>query len=158
LRPQVVVTFDPVGGYRHPDHIAIHQATVKAFYAAGDPASYPGEDPPYHPLKLYYHTFPRRWLSWAVHLMPLFGQDPGHFGLNGDIDLLVLAKDSFPVHARVDYRAVQSIKKKPACHASQSSMGTSSLSPVGFSPGNRCRSFCALTAGTRSARSASVRW
>ena len=24
LRPQVVLTFDPIGGYRHPDHIAIH--------------------------------------------------------------------------------------------------------------------------------------
>ena len=37
IRPQVVVTHDPIGGYRHPDHIAVHNATVKAFYAAGDP-------------------------------------------------------------------------------------------------------------------------
>ena len=46
IRPQVVVTFDPIGGYRHPDHIAIHQATVKAFYAAGDPAVYPAKSRP----------------------------------------------------------------------------------------------------------------
>ena len=31
LKPQVVITFDPIGGYRHPDHIAIQKATVKAF-------------------------------------------------------------------------------------------------------------------------------
>ena len=31
LRPGVVATFDPLGGYRHPDHIAVHNATVKAF-------------------------------------------------------------------------------------------------------------------------------
>ena len=30
LRPQVVITFDPIGGYRHPDHIAIQKATEKA--------------------------------------------------------------------------------------------------------------------------------
>jgi len=127
LRPQVVVTFDPVGGYRHPDHIAIHQATVRAFYAAGDPDAYPGEDPPFQPQKLYYHTFPRKWLSWAVRLMPLFGKDPRRFGVNQDIDLLALTRDTFPVHARVDYRAVQSLKEEAsACHASQSSMGTSS--------------------------------
>ncbi len=31
VQPQVVLTFDPIGGYRHPDHIAIHKATVQAF-------------------------------------------------------------------------------------------------------------------------------
>ena len=34
LRPQVVLTFDPIGGYKHPDHIAIHKATVQAFELA----------------------------------------------------------------------------------------------------------------------------
>ncbi len=41
LRPQVVITFDPIGGYHHPDHIACHNATRLAFEAAGDPARYP---------------------------------------------------------------------------------------------------------------------
>jgi LmbE family N-acetylglucosaminyl deacetylase len=36
LKPQIVLTFDPIGGYRHPDHIAIQKATEKAFYAASD--------------------------------------------------------------------------------------------------------------------------
>ena len=46
LKPQVVLTFDPVGGYHHPDHIMIHNATVKAFHAAGDPAQYPDKGEP----------------------------------------------------------------------------------------------------------------
>ncbi len=37
LRPQVVVTHDPIGGYKHPDHIAMHRATVRAFELASDP-------------------------------------------------------------------------------------------------------------------------
>ena len=36
LKPDVVLTFDPIGGYRHPDHIAIQQATVKAFENANN--------------------------------------------------------------------------------------------------------------------------
>jgi LmbE family N-acetylglucosaminyl deacetylase len=126
LRPQVVLTFDPIGGYRHPDHIAIHQATVKAFYAAGDPQQYPAQGAPYQPEKLYYHTFPRGWLSWMVRLMPLFGKDPRHFGQNGDIDLLELTGESFPVHARINYKEVARQKEAAtACHASQGGMGSS---------------------------------
>jgi LmbE family N-acetylglucosaminyl deacetylase len=127
LRPQVVITFDPIGGYRHPDHIAIHRATVKAFHAAGDPQAYPGEDPPYQPEKLYYHTFPRTAMRWAVRLMPLFGQDPRRFGLNKDIDLLSLVREDFPVHARVGYREVLAAKEAAAaCHASQGRISPSS--------------------------------
>jgi LmbE family N-acetylglucosaminyl deacetylase len=126
LRPQVVLTFDPIGGYRHPDHIAIHDATVRAFDAAGDAQEYPGENPPFQPDKLYFHTFPRGWLTWMVRLMPVIGKDPRHFGQNGDIDLLELVGEDFPVHARIDYAEVIKIKEEAtACHASQGSMGTS---------------------------------
>ena len=126
LRPQVVLTFDPVGGYRHPDHIAIHNAAVKAFYAASDPAQYPDQGPPFQPDKLYYHTFPRGWLSWMVRLMPLFGKDPRRFGQNEDIDLLELAGDNFPVHARINYKSVLKEKEAAtACHASQGGMASS---------------------------------
>jgi len=124
LRPQVVLTFDPIGGYRHPDHIAVHRATVKAFHAAGDPEAFPGEYPPYRPQKLYFHTFSRRFMALAVRLMPLFGQDPRHFGRNKDIDLVSLAGEIFPVHARIDYREVEAAKEAAtACHASQLTMG-----------------------------------
>ena len=47
LKPDVVLTHDAGGGYGHPDHIATHNATVKAFYAAGDPAQYPKAGPLY---------------------------------------------------------------------------------------------------------------
>lgn len=37
LRPHVVVTYDEVGGYGHPDHIQVHQVTMAAIEsAAGD--------------------------------------------------------------------------------------------------------------------------
>jgi LmbE family N-acetylglucosaminyl deacetylase len=120
LKPQVVLTFDPIGGYKHPDHIAIHQATVKAFEMAGDPA-YQSDLPPYNPHKLYYHVFPKKWMRSLVRLLPLFGRDPRRFGKNGDIDLLELTHEGdFPIHAQLDTRPVGELKEAAAaCHISQ---------------------------------------
>ncbi|WP_068274255.1 N-acetyl-1-D-myo-inositol-2-amino-2-deoxy-alpha-D-glucopyranoside deacetylase [Aldersonia kunmingensis] len=50
LRPHVVVCYDEVGGYGHPDHIRAHQLCVAAVGVAGGD-SYPGE--PWDPPKFY---------------------------------------------------------------------------------------------------------
>src|SRR5262245_57039216 len=34
VKPHVIVTFDPHGGYYHPDHVAIQRATTAAFYSS----------------------------------------------------------------------------------------------------------------------------
>jgi LmbE family N-acetylglucosaminyl deacetylase len=131
LRPQVVITFDPIGGYRHPDHIAIHRATLAAFEASGDPTRFPDRGPAYRPFKLYYHTFGRRFLRLAVRVMPLLGRDPHRFGRNGDIDLADIAAQAFPLHAFIDFRQVAGAKAHAgACHASQGGPPTSGL--MGF--------------------------
>lgn len=120
LKPQVVITFDPIGGYRHPDHIAIQKATEKAFFAAGDSNFAAGDLPPFTPRKLYFHTFPRGFLRLSVFMMRLVGKDPRKFGKNGDIDLQSIAEVNFPINAIVDYREVADIRDKAsACHASQ---------------------------------------
>jgi LmbE family N-acetylglucosaminyl deacetylase len=35
IKPQVILTFEPHGGYYHPDHVAIHRATTAAFFSSG---------------------------------------------------------------------------------------------------------------------------
>jgi N-acetyl-1-D-myo-inositol-2-amino-2-deoxy-alpha-D-glucopyranoside deacetylase len=120
LEPDVVLTFDPIGGYRHPDHIHIQQATTLAFEKATDATFYPEAGSPFKPLALYYHLFPRGFLKWATRLMPLFGMDPRKWGRNKDIDLKSLVEVEFPTHARIDIRDVIEIKREAgACHASQ---------------------------------------
>jgi LmbE family N-acetylglucosaminyl deacetylase len=120
LRPQVVVTFDPIGGYKHPDHIAIHKAAVRAFEQAGNLA-FASELPPYQPAKLYYHVIPKGFLRFGVWLLRLMGRDPRRFGRNADIDLAVLVEEgNFPVHARIDYGSVSAQKDDASlCHTSQ---------------------------------------
>ena len=120
LRPQVVLTFDPLGGYKHPDHIAIHRATTRAFHLAGQ-ASFADDLATYQPQKLYYQVFPKKALRLAVRVLPLFGRDPRRFGRNKDVDLAALVEEGdFPVHAEIDYRGVEDRHTAAAtCHASQ---------------------------------------
>jgi LmbE family N-acetylglucosaminyl deacetylase len=120
LRPQVVITFDPIGGYRHPDHIAAHRAAVEAFRLASDPAAYPDQGASYSPQKLYFHTFPHGFIRVAARILSLFGQDPRHFGKNRDIDIASLTEVDFPIHAKIDVGSVIGVKQQAsACHSSQ---------------------------------------
>lgn len=124
VRPQVIVTFDPEGGYRHPDHIAIHDATLGAFHLAGDATQYTDQIEAglsaYQPQKLYYGTFSRKRLRWVVRFAPLVGIDPTRMGRNKDMDFKEIAKIQWPIHVRIpvqDYSDV--VQKAWACHASQ---------------------------------------
>jgi LmbE family N-acetylglucosaminyl deacetylase len=120
IRPQVVLTHDPKGGYLHPDHIATHNATVEAFYGANDPTRFADDLPAYSPKKLYYTTYPMKFLRLIVRLLPILGMDPRRFGKNHDINLLELAEADFPTHTRINVRPVMDIKERAsACHASQ---------------------------------------
>lgn len=55
IRPDVVGTFDPFGGYGHPDHIAISQLTLNAVVSAASPGYLddPGQEP-HQVQKLYF--------------------------------------------------------------------------------------------------------
>ena len=123
LKPEVVLTFDPVGGYKHPDHIHIHKATVLAFANADDESFHPEAGDSFKPQALYFQVFPRGFLKAATRLMPLFGKDPAKFGRNGDINLKELADVDFPVHVRLNVQAVSGAKSRAsAAHASQGGM------------------------------------
>jgi mycothiol S-conjugate amidase len=59
-RPHVLMTYgDDQEGYPHPDHLRVHEISVEAFEAAGDPERYPELGGPWQPLKLYYVLWSR---------------------------------------------------------------------------------------------------
>jgi len=135
LKPQVVITFDPIGGYRHPDHIAIHKATVQAFHDASIPENASDGLPSHQAARLYFQTIPRTFLRLIVRVLPLFGRNPRKFGTNHDIDLVSIAEVDFPVHVEVNFAPVATIRDEAsACHASQGG-----ASPSGGGLMNRVR-------------------
>jgi LmbE family N-acetylglucosaminyl deacetylase len=84
LRPEVIMTFEPKGGYGHPDHIAIHKHTVAAFHAAADPTSYPESSAPWQAKRLYYTAIPRSFFEDMRRQMTELGLDTKDLGSVND--------------------------------------------------------------------------
>ncbi|MDY6876545.1 MAG: PIG-L family deacetylase [Chloroflexota bacterium] len=111
LQPQVVLTFDPFGGYGHPDHIAMHRATIAAFERLS---------PEERPQKLYFTVLSQTYMRWLVRLMPLFGMDPEAVGKNRDVNLRAVLERKLPDTTQVDINDYYDVKQRAAaCHSSQ---------------------------------------
>jgi mycothiol S-conjugate amidase len=79
-RPQVIVTYDEdQARYPHPDHLRVHEISVLAFDAAGDPDRHPELGEPWQPLKLYYS-------AWSVKRMMAMHERMLELGLESPMD------------------------------------------------------------------------
>src|SRR6201997_3825621 len=105
LRPHVVVTYDPNGGYGHPDHIQTHVVTTAAVAAAGTD-EYPGI--PWSVPKLYWTVIARSAFTagWEAlgpgdlrseWVIPPADGDFGGLGYpDGEIDAVIEDPDALP--------------------------------------------------------------
>jgi N-acetyl-1-D-myo-inositol-2-amino-2-deoxy-alpha-D-glucopyranoside deacetylase len=66
LRPHVVVTYDPQGGYGHPDHIHAHRVTTAAVAASGG-AEYSGE--PWTVPKFYWTVMSKTAMAAGLNAL-----------------------------------------------------------------------------------------
>lgn len=59
-RPHVLITYgEDQQGYPHPDHLRVHDISIVAWAAAGDPDRFPDAGAPWTPSKLYYSAWAR---------------------------------------------------------------------------------------------------
>ncbi|MGW7196975.1 N-acetyl-1-D-myo-inositol-2-amino-2-deoxy-alpha-D-glucopyranoside deacetylase [Streptomyces chryseus] len=61
VRPQVLVTYDPDGGYGHPDHIQAHRVAMRAADLAVEPDFRPDLGTPHAIAKIYWNRVPRAY-------------------------------------------------------------------------------------------------
>ncbi len=67
VRPHVMIIYaDDQQGYRHPDHLRVHDVGAAAFEASGDPLAFPDAGEPWQVPKLYYSIWSRARLL-ATH-------------------------------------------------------------------------------------------
>ncbi|MGI9615838.1 MAG: mycothiol conjugate amidase Mca [Acidimicrobiales bacterium] len=60
FQPDVIITYsDDQQGYRHPDHLRVHDVSALAFDRAADPAWYRQAGDPWQPKKMYYSVWSR---------------------------------------------------------------------------------------------------
>jgi N-acetyl-1-D-myo-inositol-2-amino-2-deoxy-alpha-D-glucopyranoside deacetylase len=106
LRPHVVVTYDPNGGYGHPEHIQAHVVTTAAVAAAGSSGDYSGQ--PWSVPKLYWTVIARSAFTagWEAlgpgdlrdeWVIPPADGDFGELGFGDDeIDAVIDDPDALP--------------------------------------------------------------
>jgi N-acetyl-1-D-myo-inositol-2-amino-2-deoxy-alpha-D-glucopyranoside deacetylase len=117
LRPAVVVTFDPGGGYGHPDHRRVSDVATAAFRVAHAEAA--------GPQALYHSAMPRSVAERMVAEWSKADTAPnGHAPTEDDLlqrsRFLELARPDEEITTRVDVRSVMDRKRAAfACHASQ---------------------------------------
>jgi len=117
LRPAVVVTFDSGGGYGHPDHRRVSEATTAAFeQLRGEPDA---------PRALYHQVTPRSWAeqmveSWSEGDTRPDAKPPTEDDILQRQRFIELARPDDEITTRVDVRSVLDRKRQAfACHASQ---------------------------------------
>ncbi|MDO5097189.1 MAG: mycothiol conjugate amidase Mca [Corynebacterium sp.] len=70
FQPHVIITYDENGGYPHPDHLKVHEVSMRAWDDAGDPDYRPDLGEAWEPKKLYYsHGFIRQRLELFHNLL-----------------------------------------------------------------------------------------
>lgn len=88
VKPHVLITYDEIGGYGHPDHIQAHRVAMRASEKAN-----------WQIQKIYWNTMPKSVLAESMAKMKEIGSD--FFGAES-VDDLPFAKDDKFVTTLVD--------------------------------------------------------
>jgi len=115
VRPDVVITFGPDGGYGHPDHIAICQFTTAAIVEAANAASLYHRDLALHRVSKLYYMAPTLHLGLAYQAV--FGELVMH--VDG-VERRGVGWPEWAITTRIDtkdYR--QTVWEAVLCHQSQ---------------------------------------
>lgn len=78
FKPHIILAYDEIGGYPHPDHIMSHRVAMEAYEKAGDPQAYPGTGQPWEVSKMYYDRAfsPERVAAMHAYLLSQGHQSP----------------------------------------------------------------------------------
>ena len=88
VKPHILITYDEIGGYGHPDHIQAHRVAMRA-----------SEKSTWKIQKIYWNTMPKSVLAEGMAKMKELGSD--FFGAD-NVDDLPFAKDDSFVTTLID--------------------------------------------------------
>ena len=88
VKPHILITYDEIGGYGHPDHIQAHRVAMRA-----------SEKSKWQIQKIYWNTMPKSVLAESMAKMKELGSD--FFGAD-NVDDLPFAKEDYFVKSLID--------------------------------------------------------
>ncbi|MEU6343097.1 N-acetyl-1-D-myo-inositol-2-amino-2-deoxy-alpha-D-glucopyranoside deacetylase [Streptomyces sp. NPDC046977] len=115
-RPQVLVTYDPDGGYGHPDHIQAHRVSMRAAELAADASWRPGLGDPHTVAKVYWNCIPRSEVEKGFARLHAAGRSALFEGVASPDDLPGVVDDSVAT-AVVDLEGRHAAQKTAAMRA-----------------------------------------
>ncbi len=118
IKPEVMVTYDEIGGYGHPDHIQAHRVAMRAAELCADKTF--GDGDIWDISKIYWNTIPMSVIEEGISAMKEIGSD--FFGAEKAEDLPFAKPDNL-VTTVIDGEAY--VEKKMAAmkaHATQISI------------------------------------
>ncbi|MCK1796029.1 N-acetyl-1-D-myo-inositol-2-amino-2-deoxy-alpha-D-glucopyranoside deacetylase [Streptomyces sp. XM4193] len=113
-RPQVLVTYDPRGGYGHPDHIQAHRVATRAVELAADEAFGPELGQPHRVARIWWNCVPRSALTSAV-----FADNPFEAAVTEQDVPGVVDEESVAVRIEGDARERSAKTAAMAAHVTQ---------------------------------------
>jgi N-acetyl-1-D-myo-inositol-2-amino-2-deoxy-alpha-D-glucopyranoside deacetylase len=118
VRPQVLVTYDELGEYGHPDHIQAHRVAMYGSQLAAAPVFRPELGPAWDVPKVYWTATPRSWVQLGFDAVMATGQS-SFFGVQS-VDELTFIVDDDLVTTRIEGVALEPRKMAALReHASQ---------------------------------------
>jgi N-acetyl-1-D-myo-inositol-2-amino-2-deoxy-alpha-D-glucopyranoside deacetylase len=88
VRPQVVVTYEPGGGYGHPDHVRAHVITMRAVELAT--VAGPRGEPAWRVPKVYWIVIPQSLVRAALKEMALAADRPSDLDPDGRLPSMMV--------------------------------------------------------------------
>lgn len=115
VRPHVLVTYDPGGGYGHPDHVQAHRVAMRGCELAASPG--PGGEPWQVP-KVYWNALPEGLIRAALKEFAARGEAPTGWDPDGELPPMVMPDEL--VTTTVDATAFVERKRQALlAHATQ---------------------------------------
>ncbi len=88
VKPHILITYDEIGGYGHPDHIQAHRVAMRA-----------SEKSQWHIQKIYWNTIPKSVIAESMEKLKEIGSD--FFGTE-NVDEITFAKADEFIDALID--------------------------------------------------------
>jgi N-acetyl-1-D-myo-inositol-2-amino-2-deoxy-alpha-D-glucopyranoside deacetylase len=106
IKPHVLITYDEIGGYGHPDHIQAHRVAMQA-----------AERADWSIPKIYWNTMPKSVIADGIEKMKALGSD--FFGAESADDLPFAKDDEFVTTLIDGNEYVQAKMQAMAAHVTQ---------------------------------------